>query len=437
MNSPKILLEPRRAALLAGHDNVLDVVVRLQAPDMPAGPMPGRQPLHVAVVLDRSGSMNGRPLEEAKRCAEFVIEGLVAGDQASLVVFDDHVETLAALTSASNRETLRHMVRSIVSGGSTDLHGGWLRGAETLAPHTSANTLSRVILLSDGCANRGLTDTVAIAAQCAALADAGVTTSTYGLGRNFWEDLMIAMARAGRGNSYYGQTAEDLMDVFREELALLNAVCARRLELSLKAGDGVRLEMLNDYVRMGERTWCLPDLAFAGEAWALVRLYVSERKVDELRQGGPEALVRAELRYIDLGGEPRAVEAVSRGLPVLSPAAFYAVAENALVKRRAEELAAARIQRKARTAARRGDWEAAERLLEEVDNLGADNRWLRGIVSELRDLARQRDREGFAKEAAYSSSKLSTRLAATRENEDPEAAVAHFLRRKNAQGKGS
>jgi hypothetical protein len=55
-----------------------------------------------------------------------------------------------------------------------------------------------------------------------------VTTSTYGLGRGFNEELMVAMARAGHGNSYYGQTAEDLMDPFREELELLNALCAWR-----------------------------------------------------------------------------------------------------------------------------------------------------------------------------------------------------------------
>ena len=118
----------------------------------------------------------------------------------------------------------------------TNLHGGWFQGAETLAPHTKDDVTSRVILLSDGCANHGLTDPDQIYAQCADLARAGVSTSTYGLGHGFNEELMIGMARHGQGSSYYGQTADDLMDPFREEFELLNALCARRLRLEIAAG---------------------------------------------------------------------------------------------------------------------------------------------------------------------------------------------------------
>jgi Ca-activated chloride channel family protein len=92
--------------------------------------------------------------------------------------------------------------------------------------------LKRVILLSDGQANEGLTDAAAIAAQCAEWAARGVTTSTYGLGNSFNEELMVAMARAGGGNHYYGDTAEDLMDPFQQELELLGNLCLRDLRLS-------------------------------------------------------------------------------------------------------------------------------------------------------------------------------------------------------------
>jgi Ca-activated chloride channel homolog len=436
MNNPTLLLTPRRTALLAGHDNTVDVLVRVQAPELPAAPMPARQPLHLALVIDRSGSMSGQPLHEARRCAEFVIDGLIAGDSASLVVYDDHVHTLAALTQASDREALRRAVRGIASGGSTDLHAGWLQGAETLAQHTSARIVSRVILLSDGCANHGLTDTAAIAAQCTALAEAGVTTSTYGLGRNFNEELMIAMARAGGGNGYFGQTADDLMDPFREELALLNTLCARRLELGLKARDGVRLEMLNEYADAGESTWRLPDLAYEGEAWALVRLHVARDKVAELQQHGAAALLTANVRYVDLAGQPCTSETQTLSLPALEAAAFNAIAEDVLVKRRVDELEAAGIQRQARTAAQQGDWPTVERLLRKVDVLGDKNEWVRGILAELRNLARQRDHETFSKESLYGAHRMSTRLTALHEPDAPQAEVAAFLRRKTAQGKG-
>lgn len=436
MTTPTMLLTPRRTALLAGHDNVLDVLVRIQAPELPAEQVPQRQPLNIALVIDRSGSMSGQPLEEAKRCAEFVIDGLTASDRASLVVYDNNVNTLVPLTPLRDREVFRRAIRAVMSGGSTDLHGGWLSGAETLAPHTSPESVSRVILLSDGCANQGLVDSTAIAAQCQQLAEAGVTTSTYGLGRNFNEDLMVGMARAGRGNNYYGQTADDLMDPFREEFALLNALCARSLRLSVSAADGIRMEMLNDYSMAGEQTWLLPDLAYGSEAWALVRLHLTAEQVAALGGDDGAKLVTASVRYDDMGGEPRAIQPQSLALKALTAAAFGAVAEDPLVKRRAEEIEAAKIQEQARSAALRGDWQTVERLLKEIEKFGADNEWVREIVAELQSLARRRDEAMFAKESRYTSRRMTSRLASRDElSVALSARVPEYTRRKSAQGK--
>ncbi len=436
MTTPTLLLTPRRTALLADHDNALDVLLRIQAPELPADQAPQRQPLNIALVIDRSGSMSGQPLEEAKRCAEFVIDGLTASDRACVVVYDNRIDTLVPVTRMTDRETLRSAVRAVTSGGNTDLHGGWLRGAELLAPLTSTDTISRVILLSDGCANAGLTETPAIAAQCRELAAAGVTTSTYGLGRGFNEELMVAMAQGGQGNHYYGQTADDLMDPFREELALLNALCARNLQLTVNAASGVRMELLNDYAKTGEWTWRLPDLAYGSEAWALVRLHLTVAQVAALGADGGTALVTASVRYDDLGGEPRAIEPQSLALKALSAAAFGAVAEDPLVKRRAVELEAAQIQQTARKAALAGDWASVEQLLGQVDELGADNEWVREVVVELRRLASRRDEAMFAKESMYSSLRMATRLAPVDEaNKSATAAVPDFVRRKSSQGK--
>jgi Ca-activated chloride channel family protein len=431
---PVLRLAPRRSALLAGHDNTLDVLVRIQAPDAPAA-TPARPPLHLALVIDRSGSMSGQPLIEAKRCAEFVLDALQPTDRLSVVAYDDTVQTLAeAAPVGTTREAVRHALRQLDSGGSTDLHGGWLQGVHTLLPHLAAGSVSRVVLLSDGCANAGLCDPQAIWAQCQEFADLGVGTSTYGLGRGFNEDLMIGMARTGHGQSYYGQAAEDLLDPFREEFDLLSSLCARRLRLEVAApASGVKAKLLNAYAVAGDGAWWLPDLAYAGEAWAVLRLKVPAA----LLASHEPHLVSIALRYTGVDGKPRAIQPVDLVLPVLSAAAFAAVSEDELVVRRVSELEAAELQQKARRAAMRGEWDAVHSLLQRAERLGAENPWIAATLGELRQLAASRDDVMFAKQSAYSALRMSTRLAAR--DEAPELAprpAASYLRRKANPGKG-
>lgn len=437
MTNPTLIFTPRRDALLAGHDNSLDVLVRVQAPDAPTVGAAKRSPLHLALVIDRSGSMSGQPLEEAKRCAAHVIDGLQPTDRASIVVYDQDVQTLIPALALGDRAKFHHALRDVDSGGTTDLHAGWLRGAETLAPLTGTGTLSRVILLSDGCANRGLTDVSAIARQCAELAGAGVSTSTYGLGHHFNEELMVAMARAGVGNHYYGQTAEDLMDPFREEFALLNATCGRSTKLTLVPAKGVRMEVINDYVAAGDATWSLPDLVHGGEVWAMVRLHIPKSLLPDGDGQMLNSLLTASVCYNDMAGEPHAIQPATLALRVLSAAAFGAVAEDELVARRASELEAAAIQRTARSAAQAGDWDTVTALLAHIEKLGEDNEWLRAVATELRVLAKRRDQAMFAKEALYSASRMTMRVAASyeRPSRAQESSGPAFLRRKAAQGK--
>ena len=82
-NGFDLSLVAARPALLAGHENTLDVLIRVQAPDPPKNGLPERQPLNLSIVIDRSGSMEGKPLHEAKRAAAFMIDSLKPTDRVS------------------------------------------------------------------------------------------------------------------------------------------------------------------------------------------------------------------------------------------------------------------------------------------------------------------------------------------------------------------
>lgn len=434
---PVLLLNPRRSALVAGHANTLEVLIRVQAPPRPPQKGEPRPPFNLAFVLDRSGSMSGQPLAEACRCAHAMIQQLDARDRAALVVFDHQIRVLVASQPVVDQRPFQVALATVQSGGNTNLHGGWVQGAAEVAGHLRPDGVNRIVLLSDGNANEGLSDPQDIAQQCAELAGTDVTTSTYGLGSSFNEELMVGMAQAGRGNAYYSDTADDLLDKFDEEFALMQALCARQLQVLVRAAPGVKRELLNDYVACGEGIWRLPDLAYDGEAWALLRLQISRQDIEAAGdQSVP--LLEVELAWTDLQGQKQSGVSATLALPILPAAAFGAVSEDERVTARLAEIESAGLQLQARTAARQGDWKRVEQLLAKAKRLARDNPWLDAVVSEMEKLVVARDQERFSKESYYSSHRMSNRLASRDESvQEPDSgdAVPAFLRRQSRQGK--
>ena len=433
--SISLTLTPRKPALLVGFDNALDVLVRVTGPGQPPEGSAAKS-LNLAVVIDQSGSMSGHPLEQAKRCAASIVDRLGPNDYISIVTYGSEASVVWSAGPVVDKLSIKQAIGGIQSCGMTALHDGWLAGAEQAAKHVKAADVSRVLLLSDGCANEGETDPKVLADHCAKMAEKGVGTSTYGLGVGFNETLMFAMAKAGGGNAYYGQTADDLMGPFQEEFDLLRALCARQLVLTLDASPGVTASVLNAAASPAGG-WRLPDLAYGSESWALVRLNVPAAGIPA------EGAASAELLHANVtcsAGDGSAVSVAAKlALPGLPSGSHSVLAEDETVARRSQEVEFAGLQQEASDAAEVGDWIKVEHLLEKARRAAADHDWLQASMAGLERLAQRRDRSMFAKEARFKSSKMMSRLVAFEESDafsvSEERAAPSFLRRKLEEGR--
>lgn len=446
--APTILLSPIRAGIpITG--GTLEVLVRVQAPAQPqntdasAAASKPRPPLRLALVVDRSGSMAGQPLSEALRCVDHIAGKLLGTDQVAVVLYDHEVQVPVPLCPAGNPGAVRAALAGVDSGGSTDLHAGWDAGARQLLLGMPG-TISRVILLSDGQANHGQVDPTFIAERCTYWLERGVSTTTVGLGRGFNEELMLAMAGAGGGQQYYGQTAEDLVDGFDEELALLEAMFLRKLRIKLIPGPGVVVEPLGLVRQNGDGTLSLSDLAWASESWLLVRLHVAAMSLNEAQRAvggmGKRALLSATLEANDLQGGVLALHGGVLELDSLDPSAWNDLPQDETVVRRLQEVNFGVAATQVRGLLVDGDIKGARARLDQMAVAAADHPWLRDKLVHLKQLAED-DAVMAAKEMRYSGMKMSSRLASSEEarylvSETESNELPAFLRRKASEGTG-
>jgi len=438
----EVVLNTRKAVVARNSGESLDVLLRLRAQEeQEAGRT--RTPLAVSLVIDRSGSMNNGKLDEAKRCAIDLLNRLQDDDKVSVIIYDDSVEVLLETMKARIAKTLLPIrLEDVHPRGMTDLHGGWLSGAQSLAPIVSrdSHVMSRVILLSDGQANEGITSVEAICAHVRDLASAGVTTSTVGIGLGFNEELMTAIATAGQGNSWYGQRAQDLAESFDAEMGFLTSLVWQDVRVHLQTpllSNMGQIKVRNDYVQNAGRQYCLPSIAAGSEVWMAISLSMSE--VIHLQDSG--SVLRCTVLAKDKEGIQHEFTVALPQLPVVELSDYRLASVDELVARRFNEVEAADIQREARGHVQRRNWDGVERLIQQLEERSRDNPWLMETVSYLRKLLERRDHETMEKELMYSSDKLKNRAASLDDTilycMSAEAVKPAFLRKKVSQGRNT
>ena len=429
---PNILLSPLKSAIPA-QGGVVDMMVRVQGPEQAEGDKSKVTPKRLSLVVDRSGSMSGQPLHEALKCVQHIAGCMTPQDRISVVVYDDNVNVLMPLGPVTSPDAMKRLLATVDSGGSTNLFGGWEDGAKQLEKGQDSS-ISRVILLSDGQANHGLLEQDAIEAHCREWLAKGVSTTTVGVGRGFNEDLMIAMAKAGGGQQYYGQKAADLFDSVDEELSLLQALCLRQLSLKLIPAQGVIIEPLGVFDQNADGMYQLSDLAWGAESWLAVRLHISPTAEGQTRD-----LLAVTVQGKTLDGQIITAHAPMLSLVAVVQGAYDALPHDEAMERRLQEVDFAKSSLDLSRLVNAGDVTAARDLVKDLEKRFGKHPWLQAKLSRLRELA-DRDPEMMSKEARFSSRKMSKRLVANCEVafsvDETTSAMPAFLRKKAEEGKG-
>src|ERR1700741_2051178 len=238
MEYPKVEFFTTRAKLEAGREQTVDVLIRITppAPNLDLSNRPnwkGRPDLNLSLVLDRSGSMEGEKMICAREAAMFCVDQMLPTDRLSVVTFDDRIEVLFPSELVTNKESMKDLISRITARGSTALHEAWVRGGLTVSERMLDQGINRVVLITDGLANVGITNTDEIVSQTLGLFQRGVSKSTIGLGADFNKDLLRPMAHAGGGNAWHVAEPEDMQRIFQIELEGLVAQFAHTVSLSL------------------------------------------------------------------------------------------------------------------------------------------------------------------------------------------------------------
>ncbi len=271
-----------------------------------------RTPVNVALVLDRSGSMQGDRIAAAKEAAQMALNRLSAEDVISVVAYNHGVETVQPAAHLADFDVLKRRIEALKASGRTALYAGVEEGARQTREFMSLDKVNRVILLSDGLANVGPSRPQDLADLGQKLGGDGISVTTIGLGLQYNEDLMSKLALASDGNHAFAETPENLVRIFNSEFGDVLSVAAQDIIIHIECQPGFKPKRIfgrKAKIDGNRISLKLNQLYHAQEKYLIV-----EVESDQTTNAGTADIADVKIDYLNLGNKQR--EQVNQALSV-------------------------------------------------------------------------------------------------------------------------
>ncbi|MDJ0671250.1 MAG: VWA domain-containing protein, partial [Microcystis sp. M53598_WE2] len=261
-------------------------------------------PINLCLVLDHSGSMQGKPLETVKKAALSLIESLGVNDRLSVIAFDHRAKVILPSQSRQDDLTLiRSKIQQLQAGGGTAIDEGIKLGIQESSTG-SKGYVSHIFLLTDGENEHGNNQRCLKLAEVAA--EYGITLNTFGFGDHWNQDILEKIADIAGGSLSYIERPEQALIEFTRLFNRLQSVRLTNAFLQLELDARTHLAELKPIAQVAPETiemslqkegnfyiTRLGDLMIDEEKIILLNLYI-----DQIPPG-THTIAKVKIRYDD------------------------------------------------------------------------------------------------------------------------------------------
>ncbi len=292
-----------------------------------------RMPQQLALVIDKSGSMEGASMDAVKKALHALVARLGPDDEILLVQFNDDAQMVLTPVHpgdhAGRDQAIAAAIDALQADGGTDIESGLKLGFEKLAALPTVNGVSkRLMLFTDAMPNVGRTDSTSFRMLAERYAHQGIGLTAFGVGIDFGQELTYHISQLRGGNFFYLESPQKIATVFDNEFDYLVTPLAYDLDVTIATPAGLKLTAV-----YGLPTWKpgshdanlhIPTVFLSSNRGAIVLRYEKDGS-GALTVDAGDQIASGTIGFTDVDGSRHGSETVLRhtGTERLEPGTQY------------------------------------------------------------------------------------------------------------------